>query len=258
MEQAVDISTWRLALLYGLLIIPVVIILYLRLPMLRDLLLAVLRMTLQLAGVGLLLLWLFRLDNNLLNIAWVLIMVVFAAGSAVRNSNLPFWTFIWPVLAALLLSTALLMGVFNGFLLNLSNIFSAQYLIVISGMLLGNALKGIIIGLSNFYDQLHKQEERYLFRLAAGASLQEALLPFYKDAINSAFRPSIATMATMGIVFLPGMMTGQIIGGSLPDTAIKYQIAIMLAVFVVIALSLVLALVFSLRQGFDGFGRLKF
>lgn len=257
MEQAVDIPLWRLAAMYGLLVLPAGLILYLRLPMLRDALLAVLRMSLQLAGVGLLLLWLFELDNRLLNISWVLVMIAFAAGSAVRNSELPLWRFAGPVFAALLLSTAVLMAFFNGFLLQLPNVFSAQYLVVIGGMLLGNALKGIIIGLSHFYGQLRTQRAQYEFRLSAGANRQEALFPFYQAAVNAALRPSVATMATMGIVFLPGMMTGQIIGGSLPDTAIKYQIAIMLAVFVVIALALALAMLFSLRQGFDGYGRLR-
>jgi len=257
MNEAVDIPLWRLAVMYGLLLIPLAVILYLRLPMLRDALVAVLRMSLQLAGVGLLLLWLFELDNLWLNLAWVGVMIVFAAGSAVRNSDLPLSRFALPVFGALLLSTGGLMAFFNAFLLQLPNVFSAQYLVVIGGMLLGNALKGIIIGLSHFFGQLRKQRQLYEFRLAAGAGQQEALFPFYRDAVNAALRPSVAAMATMGIVFLPGMMTGQIIGGSLPDTAIKYQIAIMLAVFVVIALALVLALLFSLRQGFDGYGRLR-
>jgi len=257
MEQAADIPLWRLAAMYGLLILPFAVVAYLRLRMIRDLLIAVLRMSVQLAGVGLLLLWLFRQDNNGLNIAWVLVMIAFAAGSAVRNSELPLRRFVAPVFAALLLSTAGLMAFFNGFLLRLPNVFSAQYLVVIGGMLLGNALQGIIIGLSHFYGELRKRKALYEFRLAAGANRQEALFPFYRDAVNAALRPSVATMATMGIVFLPGMMTGQIIGGTLPDTAIKYQVAIMLAVFVVIALALVLALLFSLRQGFDGYGRLQ-
>ena len=142
-------------------------------------------------------------------------------------------------------------------LLALDNVFSAQYLIVIGGMLLGNALKGIVIGISAFYQQVDQQRQQYQYHLAAGASQWEAIIPFFRHSLKAALNPSIASMATLGVVFLPGMMTGQIIGGSTPDTAIRYQLAIMVVVFVCIALSVGLAIGFSLKRSFDGYGNLR-
>ena len=61
-------------------------------------------------------------------------------------------------------------------------------------------------------------------------------------------------MATMGIVFLPGMMTGQILGGAAPLTAIRYQIAIMVSIFAIGSLTVTLTILMSLRISFDGYG----
>jgi putative ABC transport system permease protein len=65
------------------------------------------------------------------------------------------------------------------------------------------------------------------------------------------------TIATMGVFFLPGMMTGQIIGGSTPNTTIRYQLVTMIVIFVCTTLSVVLTILFSVRQSFDGYGNLR-
>ncbi len=243
--------------LYGLLLVPAGLIWYFRLGVLYRLAVAVVRMTVQLTVVGVLLIYWFRWDNSGLNLLWVLAMVGFAAGSAIRNSGLQLRPFFFPVFVALLLSSMAMLLFFNGLLLQLKDIFSAQYLIIIGGMLLGNALKGIVIGLSDFYQRLHDNQEQYRYYLGAGAEQWEAVIPFFRTSLRSALNPSIASMATMGVVFLPGMMTGQILSGITPDTAIRYQLAIMIIIFVCIALSVCLAIGFSLRRSFDGYGNLK-
>ncbi|NCB44022.1 MAG: ABC transporter permease, partial [Clostridia bacterium] len=75
-----------------------------------------------------------------------------------------------------------------------------------------------------------------------GANRSEALRPFMQTALRAGVKPQIATMATLGIVSLPGMMTGQMLGGSTPMTAIQYQIAIMVGIFAVDMISTVLLL----------------
>lgn len=244
-------------LCYALLLLPAAVAWYFRIPILRRLGVAVLRMTVQLSLVGLALIYLFRWENQWLNLAWVVGMIVFAAFSAINNSELDYRRFFLPVFAALCLSSLSILFFFNGVLLDLSNVFSAQYLIVIGGMLLGNALKGIVIGISAFYQQVDRQRQQYRYHLAAGASQWEAIIPFFRHSLKAALNPSIASMATLGVVFLPGMMTGQIIGGSTPDTAIRYQLAIMVVVFVCITLSVGLAIGFSLKRSFDGYGNLR-
>ena len=68
--------------------------------------------------------------------------------------------------------------------------------------------------------------------------------------------PTVATMATIGLVSLPGMMTGVILGGANPMSAIKYQILIMLAIFGGTAVTVVLAIRLTMRVGFSTYGLL--
>jgi len=118
-------------------------------------------------------------------------------------------------------------------------------------------LNSTIIGISHYYEAIRKENKRYLYLLSLGADQQEALLPFFREALRAAMRPFIANMATMGIVSLPGMMTGQMLGGADPETAIKYQIAIVLAIFTALTISVALSIYFTSRQAFDEYGILK-
>lgn len=87
--------------------------------------------------------------------------------------------------------------------------------------------------------------------------MYEAVLPYFRNALITALKPTIASMATIGIVSLPGMMTGQILGGSPPQTAIKYQIAIMIAILMSVSLSVTLTIFFTMRSSFNEYGILK-
>jgi putative ABC transport system permease protein len=69
----------------------------------------------------------------------------------------------------------------------------------------------------------------------------------------SSLKPTLANMATMGIVFLPGMMTGQILGGVDPILAIKYQITIMVAIFVTTVLGVLVCVIVVVEKGFDDY-----
>jgi len=146
---------------------------------------------------------------------------------------------------------------FNYFIVHLDFIFDARYMIAIGGMVLGNSLRSNVVGLGDFYQSLNKEEQFYFYRLSLGASRFEAMLPFAKRSFTSALNPTIATMATMGIVSLPGMMTGQILGGSVPLVAIKYQIAIMVAILASTVLSIALSILFTVNYSFNKAGVLN-
>ncbi|MBT3387573.1 MAG: ABC transporter permease, partial [Desulfobacula sp.] len=118
-------------------------------------------------------------------------------------------------------------------------------------MLLGNCLRSIIIGLNNFYSGIKKDEKVYIYSLSLFSSRIPALKPYFKESIIASITPTIASMATIGLVSLPGMMTGQILGGSIPIVAIKYQIAIMLCIFYTEYFSTILSVLFSLKIGFN-------
>ena len=132
----------------------------------------------------------------------------------------------------------------------------AQYAIPIGGMILGNCLRADIVGVRTFYNSIRSSEKSYHNSLAQGALLHEAVRPFITEACQSALAPAVATMATIGLVSLPGMMTGVILGGADPMTAIKYQIAIMIAIFSGTAITVTLAIRLSMKSAFTPYGLL--
>jgi len=256
MNQIVDIGLWSLAAGYLLLILPLAVVLHMRVPILKDAGIAIVRMTLQLLFVGFYLQVVFRENNAWLNVAWVVVMVGVADGSILRGCKLSVRRFALPVFAALLAGTAIPVLVFVGPILRRPSWLDAQYVIPLAGMVLGNCLRADIIGLKAFYQAIARDEKAYHQSLAQGARLNEALRPYYRDALQSALMPTVATMATIGLVALPGMMTGVILGGADPMTAIKYQIAIMIAIFSGTSVTVFLAIWLTIRGSFSSLGLL--
>ena len=252
--SVVDIGPWSLAAGYILLVIPFAVILWNRIPIFGEALTAVVRMTVQLILVGLYLQVVFRLNYTWLNAAWLMIMIFVADVSVLRGCRLRIRRLLGPIFGALLLGTIVPLLFFLGPILRLSNIFDAQYLVPLGGMILGNCLRADIVGIRHFYEGIRKSEKAFLHALAQGAELREAIRPFVRDACQAALMPTIATMATVGLVALPGMMTGVILAGADPMAAVKYQIAIMVAIFSGTALTMILAILFTLRSSFTQYG----
>ena len=255
--EAENINYWNLALGYLLLLIPIAVFLYYKVGLIRQTLIAMLRMTIQLLLLGVYLEVIFTINNPWINTLWILIMIIVTAYTVSARSGLSKKLFFTPVFLALLLSIILVDTFMIVAVLQLPNPFDARYIIPLTGMLIGNSLSNTIVGMNSFYYKLQEQQTTYRFSLAAGASRREALSLFKRTAIQKAMNPTIATMSVMGLVSLPGMMTGQILGGSNPAVAIKYQILIMLTIFVSSLITLVLAMNFSSRFVFDEFDNLK-
>lgn len=230
---------------------------YYRLNIIKRSLFVIGRMFIQLSLVGIYLQYLFKLDNALVNFIYLIIMIIAASGSIVNNINIKYRYGLPVIFTALIIPTLLLLGFFNGFILNLDNIFNPKYLIPISGMLLGNSLSAIIIALNNFLNIFKDNEKTYLFHISLGANKFEALWPYIKGSLSNVISPVLASLATMGIVTLPGMMTGQILGGALPITAIKYQIAIMLLIFAIKVYASLISLILVGKFYFDDYSMPK-
>ena len=253
---AQHINNLALALFYLLLIIPLGLMLWFRVPLLGQTLMAFLRMTVQLAFVGLYLQVVFKWNNPWVNSLWLLVMIAVADLSIIRGSELSLKRFLLPLFGALTIGTAIPLFAFLGPLLKRPNLMDAQYVIPIGGMILGNCLRADLIGIRTFYTSLRKREKPFLLSLAQGARLSEAFLPYLREACQAALAPTIATVATIGLVALPGMMTGVLLGGADPATAIKYQIAIMIAIFTGTAITVVLAIFMSVKVSFTPYGTL--
>jgi len=257
MIGAQDLSGFSMFMCGIMLLVPLLGVWYLKLGIARNLFVSTLRMVIQLILIGFFLEYIFKYNNWLINLSWFLVMITSAVFSVIKNSDLKLNHFVLPVLLSFILANFLVVLYFNYFIVNIDFILDAKYMIAIGGMILGNSLRSNVVGLGDFYKALRKDEQLYFYKLSLGATKYEALLPFAKRSFISALNPTIATMATMGIVSLPGMMTGQILGGSVPLVAIKYQIAIMIAILASTFLSISLSLLFTVRYSFHKNGTLK-
>lgn len=224
--------------------------------MVKSTIIAVVRMVVQLFLVGLYLKYLFLWNNPLLNIAWVLIMVVVATETSLTRTKLKRHIMTIPILIGFITASLLVGFYFLGIVLRLDNVFSAQYFIPVLGILMGNMLGVNVIGLNTFYNNLIREKNCYYYLIGNGATINEATAPFVRQALVQAFSPAIANMAVMGLVALPGTMIGQILGGSSPDVAIKYQMMIIVITISASVISLMLTLNLSKRVAFDSMGRI--
>ena len=255
--QTLDIALPRMALLYGLCLLPWGLLWLLGLRLSRDIAVSILRMSIQLALVGIYLKMLFELNHPWLNGLWILMMLIVADLSILKRAGLKARYFalatFMAIASSILFTTAFLVIL----VIQPAHFYDARYIVPLAGMILGNCLQGNVIALERFYSALRKNENEYATYLMLGASRWEAVLPYFRDAIKAAINPTIAGMATMGLVSLPGMMTGQILGGSEPWLAVKYQIAIMICIFTSTTLAGVINLKLSLAIAFNAYDVLK-
>lgn len=235
-----------------MLLIPVFLINYLfDLKQFKPYVVAAIRMIAQLAFVGVYLHYIFEWNKPWVNFLYLLVMIFIAVYQSIKQTKIPFRRFIFPVILATFIPTVTIVLYFNYLIVGISDLFDAKYLIPIGGMILGNSMKSNIIALERFYGELSTNTRDYLVPISFGADRNRAVKPFVRKSILAAMSPIVATMLTIGLVSLPGMMTGQILGGSMPVTAIKYQIAIMLAIFCSNIVGVAMTLKLIIPRSFD-------
>ncbi len=129
--------------------------------------------------------------------------------------------------------------------------YSPRYFLPLLGMLLGNCLTGVSMGMDHFNRQVWQQQAQLEWRLALGMTATEAIQPLYRQSLEAALRPTFNMLVSAGVISLPGMMTGQILAGAAPMEAVKYQLMIMLLLAVCTSVGIMLALSACRRLLFD-------
>lgn len=257
MTNVIEIDFFELLTGFGLLAIPCIILWYYKTNLVKDALMSSSRMIVQLLLVGLYLEYIFKLNNGAINIYWVLMMATIASATIIQRSGLKLKPFFIPILFSIIISVAITDTYFLGFVIKLNNIDDARYFVPITGMLIGNTITNVIISLDIYFKRINENQNQYKWYLGNGASQREALLPFVQVAIKSSINPMIANLATTGLITLPGMMTGQILGGINPNIAVKYQIMLLITSFASAILNIAIAILFSNKIAFDNYNNLK-
>ena len=223
----IPISVWQLALAAMLIVVNLVLSVALRLGVTRSLLVASVRMTVQLLLVGYVLTYIFALNAPLPVVAVSLVMAGVAGVAAVNRSSRRFAGAYWDSLLTVTGVSFLVTGLGVTGIIRVEPWYEPQYVIPLLGMVLGNTLNGISLALERFTESLVAQRGRIETLLALGATRWEAVHTEIRDAVRTGMIPTINSMMVIGLVSLPGMMTGQILGGVSPTDAVRYQIVIM-------------------------------
>jgi putative ABC transport system permease protein len=231
----------------------------LRLGLARSLLVAALRMAVQLALVGLVLEAVFGAAH----LGWValiaLVMLAIAGREAGARLSRPFvggWRYGIGLLAMSL--SSLVTAIFAlAVVIGPEPWWTPQYAIPLLGMLLGNTLNGVALSLDRLSGDAWRRRGEIEARLMLGHSWQQASGELQRDAARAGMMPIINAMAVAGVVSLPGMMTGQILAGSPPMEAVRYQIMILAMIAVGSGLGTFATVWLGTRRLFDRRDRLR-
>jgi putative ABC transport system permease protein len=250
MNQVVKLQIWQFLLVYLLLIIIILVMRKCKIDQTKRLIVASIKMTVQLVLAGFILTYIFKNPNRVFTITYLTAMIVFCIHRVLskgKELNKHFKI----VIAASISFSGIFIIVFFIYAVVGQSIFNPQYVIPISGMIMGNTMTGVSLAIKTFQESLNGQKARINALICIGAAPKTILFPFVKQALETAMLPTLNSMVGMGIVSLPGMMTGQILAGTLPTTAILYQIAIMIAICTVVTISSFSSLYFGYRTLYD-------
>ena len=202
--------------------------LVLKLGLERELVIGTIRTFAQLGIMGYVLKFIFDLDNVWLILLLFSFMVFWAAHAIRGRVNEQAVQIFIPTFISMVLSYTLVSIIVTSVIVQVKPWYTPQYFIPLSGMIIGNSMNAITIALDRLFSDIRKQRDQVELALCLGATYQEATMSIFRDTIRAGMIPSINALMTVGLVSIPGMMTGQILAGSNPVIAIKYQIIVML------------------------------
>ncbi len=257
-DSIIELALWQVLIAYVFVAIILVILRTRNISRERILVIATLRMSFQLVIVGLLLTWVIENPHPFFTLLIILIMQGFAVYTVLSRFkgklNRPLKQYI---LMAIPSGTLLTLAYFLFLVIGIEPWYDPQYFIPIAGMIIGNSMTGITLGVHTMVNRFTNETAQVRGALTLGASPKAASKPIVDEAFDAAIMPTINNMLGTGIIFLPGMMTGQILSGVLPSTAVLYQITILLGILGGVALTTYIFLRVGYRAFFNDQAQLQ-
>lgn len=193
----------------------------------KDVSIGTVRTFVQLLAVGYILKWLFNLDHWLPLFGILAIMIAFASWEGTKRPEFGI-PYLYPILyCSILISTGITLIITIGIIIPVDPWWRPNYFLPLAGILIGNALNGSALTADRLSAEIQQRRMEIEASLALGASTFQAVSRSLRSSVRAAMIPSINSLMTVGIVHLPGIMVGQILAGTPPVQAIRYQIVIM-------------------------------
>lgn len=247
MNETLEINNWSLLFSTGLLLIAIFVDYKEKLGLGNDIFIAGVRALIQLFIIGYVLSFVFQLDHVLVTLAMVLFIVFNAAYNAhKRSEGIPKSLSI--SLISLGIGTALTL-----FILVVSGAIEwiPSQIVPITGMIASNAMVALGLTYRALNGKFTDQRQQVLEKLALGANEKQASMSIIRESVKTGMSPSIDSTKTVGLVSLPGMMSGLIFAGIEPTEAIRYQIVVMFMLIAVTSISSVIASYMAYRQFYN-------
>lgn len=253
----IDLSFAELAIAATLLLVNGVVSTWLGLGLGRRLLVAAVRTVVQLTLLGYVLVYVFDVHRGVLVGAMALLMVVLAAFESVRRTRHRYRGIRRDAFVSLVVAAGASTLLVTALVVRPDPWWAPRYLIPLLGMVLGNGLTGISLGLERCLSSFDDGRDRIELLLGAGATPWEAARPAAAEAIRTGLIPILNSMSVVGLVTIPGMMTGQILGGTSPGLAARYQMLVMFLIAGATAAGTTGVVLLAVRALFDQEGRLR-
>ncbi|NTV98438.1 MAG: iron export ABC transporter permease subunit FetB [Chlorobiaceae bacterium] len=227
MNRIIDISAGQLLLAFVFVAIAQASSFFCQLGLNRDIAVGALRTFAQLFLMGYVLTFILGIENiwlTLLVFAVMVVSAVFIVKGRVREKQVPY---IIPTFLTMLLAYFVTTLFVSGMIVGTVPWWEPRYFIPTGGMVIGNSMSAISIALERLFRDMRQQRESVEMKLSLGANYREASDDLFRNAVKAGMIPSINAMMGVGLVFIPGMMSGQILAGTDPLIAIRYQIVVM-------------------------------
>lgn len=222
---------------------------YLNLQLERALIIGTIRSSVQLLFLGYVLLnIIFSLNSVPVVFTYLSVMILIAALEATGRQVRSYKGQYWDSLAACALGGGVV-GLYGSVVIfHPHPWWSPAVLIPTSGMIIGNSVSGPAVAVERLLSEVAEKKHEAETRLAFGSSDYESVLGIVKAAIKASLIPNLNQMAIMGLVSIPGMMTGQLLGGTAPHVAAEYQMAILYLIVTTAAVSSFVAVLLAVRH----------
>lgn len=253
----VDVSWLDLTLAFGLVLIAIGISRWQALGLEKDFVVGAIRTVLQLGLVGYVLVYILALDRWYLVIAALLFMLAVATRTAVDRQERSDRGLLGITAAAMLLGSGLTLVYVGAVVVRMEPWYNPRYLIPLFGMIVGNAMNAAALAAERLRSEMQERHAEIEAYLALGASAERASSEPVRRSLLASLIPTVNGLMVVGLVSIPGMMTGQIIAGASPLTAFRYQIIVMFMLASSVAITATLVTLWYRRTFFTDAEQLR-
>ena len=254
----IDVSWLDLSLALGLMLIAIGLSRWQRLGLAKDFVIGAVRTVIQLVLVGYALVYIFAVGRWYITVAALALMLIVATGAVVsRQRKNAHHELHWITGAAMLLGSGFVLVYISTLVVRVRPWYDPRYMIPLFGMIVGSAMNGASIAAERLAGEMDARRAEIEAYLALGASYQQASRQPVRQALRASLIPTVNGLMVVGIVTLPGMMTGQILAGSSPLTAVRYQIVVVFMQAAAVAITTTVIVLWYRRTFFTGGLQLK-